>query len=78
LFNSLQTYFIISELYILEKVLLILRNLLKYRTILDLGLSVYIYNNKSRFVSIELYNTTLVTRDSGTKVIGKGTIKLIG
>jgi hypothetical protein len=38
----------------------------------------YIYNDKSPFFSIELYNATLATRDSGTKVIGKGTMKLIG
>jgi hypothetical protein len=77
-FNSLQTCFATSEPRISEKVLAMPRNLLKHRTILDSGSSVHICNDKSRFVSIQPYNATLATGDSGTKVTGKGTMKLIG
>ncbi|KAJ5325103.1 hypothetical protein N7476_003703 [Penicillium atrosanguineum] len=46
--------------------------------ILDTRASRHIYNDKSRFISLEPYEITLATGDSSTEVIIRGTVKLIG
>ncbi|KAJ5314877.1 hypothetical protein N7476_005184 [Penicillium atrosanguineum] len=46
--------------------------------ILDTRALRHICNDKSQFISLEPYKITLVTRDSSTEVIARGTVKLIG
>ncbi|KAJ5290653.1 uncharacterized protein N7443_010906 [Penicillium atrosanguineum] len=54
------------------------RSTIQDRWILDTGASRHICNDKSRFISLEPYETTLATGDSSTEVIARGTVKLIG
>jgi hypothetical protein len=51
---------------------------LKTRWILDTGSGVHVCNEKRHFVDLELCQETLVTGDSGTAVLGRGTVKLTG
>ncbi|KAJ5318334.1 hypothetical protein N7476_004754 [Penicillium atrosanguineum] len=54
------------------------RSTIQDRWILDTGASRHICNDKSRFISLKPYETTLATGDSSTEVIARGTVKLIG
>ncbi|KAJ5435113.1 hypothetical protein N7491_005708 [Penicillium cf. griseofulvum] len=51
---------------------------LRDRWILDSGSSAYVCNNKDLFVNLRLETIDLRTGDGSTRVLGRGTVRLIG